>query len=951
MLFKTKNMNYIESQLKDKADRQSEGEIYYRQWMLAKQYLPQLLNTISHVFPHYSLHDASHSETILNNIVRIVGKQTIDKLSVVDLWLLLAAAYYHDCGMVLFAKDKEAILELDEGFVKYVESKQQDASSPMKEYADALDIKDGKLYYADLRLTAKSSEAVRYLIADYVRPNHASRSADFISDSMTLHLPGNPIPERIIRLLANICDTHTKSTEAVMRLPRVECSGCGTEDCHPRYIATLLRLGDLLDMDSNRISDVLLSTLGSIPLDSLHYNATNRSITHLRIDESTVEVQAVCKTYEVYDLMTGWLGWLNEEMTYMISRWLKIVPDISYGYLPCVGSLDVRLEGYDTINGKDRPSFKIDTSKAIELLQGAGLYNNPAQCIRELLQNSVDATYLRIYRENHNISSLSDFVDKCKSYHIDVKIQKSRTDDEYSYWDVEISDNGIGMDKEDLQFLCRTGSSAKNMEKRKLVESMPDWMKPSGIFGIGFQSVFLMTDSVRLLTKKFNSGNAYQMVLNNPSGTSEGSILLKTMPNSDKPIGTSLSFTIKEHRNSGWRVNSSQVYAMAAINTYDFAKDDSLDVKVGKVLDELSMFAEASLIDIHLSFNSDSLSFAKEKPKFEFFDEETGLQINLGNYESRIFYRNQYLRSFKPRILFVAVDVNIMSGKANELLTLNRDDVRDDVSDILRDKITLSTCRFLIQNYADFNDKVKPYVSMYLNWNRDFIVDRIAKDYPFPSDWESYEVTLLDENSKEVHHTMKELLEMQSVNDYHDYSEHIEFCRKVGDEVEVFRYPVRSNVNSGDELLFLKMMIGRLFDNFVYSEKAIVITKGTHGIAIEDSDEARYRWLLRYKNKHYARSMMPCPAKYAELQIEPLWYETTFSEYKLKYPVMVCPFIRKYANESDFYHHTEYLEYNVDDVVVDFIYNHRINKQVTKDDIYKSYERLKEEYSSALERS
>ena len=518
-------MNYIESKLKEKAEHHSEGEIYYRQWMLAKQYMPQLLNTISHVFPHYSLHDASHSETILNNIVRIIGKQTIDKLSVVDLWLLLTAAYYHDCGMVLFAEDKERILEFDAGFVNYVEDKQKDFSSAMKEYADLLTVKEGKLYYSDMQLTVKSSEAVRFLMADYVRPKHASRSVDLIGATSSLHLPGSPIPERIIRLLGDICETHTKPCYAVLELPRVECSGCGTEDCHPRYISVLLRLGDLLDMDSNRVSDVLLSTLGSIPLDSMYYNDTNRSITHLQIDEAYVEVQAVCKTYEVYDLMTSWLKWLNEEMTYVVSRWRDIVPDISYGYLPSVGALDVRLEGYDTIDGKVRPSFQIDTAKAIELLQGAGLYDNPAQCIRELLQNCVDATYLRIYRENPNISSLDEFVEICKSYRIEVVIRKTRTDEEYSYWDVEISDSGLGMDKSDLGFLCRTGSSGKNKAKQKLVESMPDWMKPSGIFGIGFQSVFLVTDSVKLSTKKYNSGDAYEMVLNNPSGSSDGSIV------------------------------------------------------------------------------------------------------------------------------------------------------------------------------------------------------------------------------------------------------------------------------------------------------------------------------------------------------------------------------------------------------------------------------------------
>lgn len=942
-------MNYIESKLKEKSELYLEGEIYYRQWMLAKQYLPQLLNTISHVFPHYSLHDASHSETILNNIVRIVGKQTIDKFSIVDLWLLLAAAYYHDCGMVVFAEDKERILEFDSSFVNYIEEKQNDPTSPMKDYADMLTVNDGKLYYKDMLLNVKSYEAVRFLLADYIRPKHASRSVDLISATSSLHLPGNPIPERIIRILGQICETHTKSSDAVMDLPRVECSGCGTEDCHPRYISVLLRLGDLLDMDSNRVSDVLLSTLSSVPLDSVNYNATNRSITHFQIDESYVEVQAVCKTYEVYDLMTDWLKWLNEEMTYVISRWRNIVPDISYGYLPSVGSLDVRLEGYDTINGKERPSFQIDTSKAIELLQGAGLYDNPAQCIRELLQNSVDATYLRIYRENPNILSMDKFLERCKAYPIDVTICKTHADREYSYWNVKISDNGIGMDKEDLGFLCRTGSSGKNVAKQRLIASMPDWMKPSGIFGIGFQSVFLVTDSVKLSTKKYNSGSTCEMVLNNPSGSSEGSILLKTIPNSDNPVGTSLEFIIKEPRRSGWSVKSSQIYAMSVINSYDYTKDDSLDVRVGKILDEISMFSEASLIDVYLNFNDDSHLFAKDKPKFEFYDDETGLQVSLGQDVSKVFYRNQYLRSFNSGIMFICADINIMTGKANEILTLSRDNIRDERGGELREKIALSLSRFLIQNYSEFDDELKEYISMYLNWNRKLILNKIASNYIFPTEWKYHMMTVLDKDNKEVQLSVEQLLSMHKIKNYNDYFEHLEFY-EASDSVDAsYRFSANSNKHQRGEIPFLFMMLGQYYNRFVFTKDAILITKGDSLIEVEDSDAARLRWLKNYKGQYYARGTMPCPPRYAALEVENVWRELTFEKFGLYYPIMVCPFVRRYEDARDFYPHTKCLEYDIDDTVIDYVYKHRKNVDVTKEQISIAYDRLKEEYAPALD--
>ena len=99
-------MNLIEELLFEKTKDLNDGQIYADQWKFAKSYLPQVLETISHIFPHYSLHNATHSEAIINNIIRILGTDSIKKLSIVDLWLILAAAYYHDCGMAVTGKDK-----------------------------------------------------------------------------------------------------------------------------------------------------------------------------------------------------------------------------------------------------------------------------------------------------------------------------------------------------------------------------------------------------------------------------------------------------------------------------------------------------------------------------------------------------------------------------------------------------------------------------------------------------------------------------------------------------------------------------------------------------------------------------------------------------------------------------------------------------------------------------
>lgn len=138
-------MSHIESVFESKSKENAEAGKFLQQWHVAKTHVPQLLNTISHYFPHYSLHDSTHSETILNNIELIMGAEVIDKLSIVDLWLLLSASYYHDLGMVITRDDKLECLKEGSAFINYVRSKQDDETSPMHNYALCFEIKDNKL--------------------------------------------------------------------------------------------------------------------------------------------------------------------------------------------------------------------------------------------------------------------------------------------------------------------------------------------------------------------------------------------------------------------------------------------------------------------------------------------------------------------------------------------------------------------------------------------------------------------------------------------------------------------------------------------------------------------------------------------------------------------------------------------------------------------------------------
>lgn len=949
-------MNIIEKALFDKTKDFQEGQIYSDQWKFAKSYLPKVLDTISHVFPHYSLHNSTHSEAILNNIVKIVGADSIEKLSVVDLWLLLAAAYYHDCGMVVTGEDKKRLFEDESEFIEFVKDIQQDDSSPMHQYASLFEIRDNKAFYKNKQLTHESYESARFLLAAFIRDKHSERSGKRIETEESLHFPGDPIPERIIRILKSICDCHTKDVEEVMRLQPVESSGCGIEDCHPRFVAAMLRLGDLLDIDSNRISAVLLSTLGCIPSDSKFYNETNRAITHIRVDQSIIEITAECNDYHVADLVNRWLQWLNDELVFYMKRWHKIIPFKEFGYLPTVGDLRVNLSDYDTFDGKKRPSFEIDSSRAVELLQGAGLYADSCECIRELLQNSVDATYLRVYKENPGIKDLADFKAACEKYPIVVKLNRQNklgSKDCDVSWRIEIIDKGIGMTKEDMSFLSKTGSSNKNVEKKKLIDSVPEYLWPSGAFGIGFQSVFLITDKVSVTTRKLNKDNYLKAELFNPSGKEKGAILMRSISKEDVDYGTTICFEFKEKIEGHQLVAGEDRYSVSEFVSYDFAKNRELNLIGMKVMDEVVRFRSGTFVPVDFILDGQNKPLPQNsKIEFGEIDRETGLQLcidkmNLTSFKegSKVYYRNQLVRDSRPAIDFLNFHINILSGSAKEVLTLDRSRIRREYQRPLQDNIKRTIIKNLSKLIDTLDSSERQLASMLLESYREYALDQ---KIPIPSHieyWKSYEMVIKNEDTGEnVSKTLDELLSADSLARVGRKNEPDLLQFNFGETK--FSVAVDYRKNYSVWMFLIKMAQQRNY-YLMFKNGGYVLSKTKQDI-IEDTEESRIDLMsdyLRYGVR--TRSLFPCGEKYADLRVE----KKEFSEqiiflHYFDYPCMICPFIRKFDLE-----HADdaiCLEADFDDLVLNTAYEHRINQSVTKEKMLELYESFIKEWTPVI---
>ncbi|OOY00648.1 molecular chaperone HtpG [Campylobacter coli] len=142
--------------------------------------------------------------------------------------------------------------------------------------------------------------------------------------------------------------------------------------------------------------------------------------------------------------------------------------------------------------------FQTEVNQLLQLMIHS-LYSNKEIFLRELVSNSSDAL------DKLNFLSVSD--DKYKSLkfepRIDIKIDKDKKT-------LTISDNGIGMDKDDL--INNLGTIAKSGTKSFLENLSGDAKKDSqliGQFGVGFYSAFMVASKIEVLSKKALDNKAY----------------------------------------------------------------------------------------------------------------------------------------------------------------------------------------------------------------------------------------------------------------------------------------------------------------------------------------------------------------------------------------------------------------------------------------------------------
>lgn len=489
-------------------------------WNINKKMCQDVLSTVVMNYPHYTKHDISHFEAIITNIEMLLGEDAIKALSPTDTWLLLHAAYLHDIGMVIECNKIEKNWESKE-FQNYLQESENSNDDELAQNARFINSFGDKLSKKDdvMSWPVQVRHAVTLLIAEYYRREHSEDSKSYIKNMESVfHIDlgfNGLIQQRLILLLADIVCLHTKSNEMVLDLD-YRTNGFNADYVHPRFLAQMLRMGDLLDADNNRFNTANETVFGQIPESSKNHWEKHMSARHILITPDVIEYRADCSKPEVYRETRFFLSWLKEEIEFWTLNWKNIMPENIKGSAPRLGTCELLLNGVPDIQGLSDLRFNISSEKAFEVIEGANIYDDKFIFFREVIQNALDACKIQLWRdilenrykawiEQNDKSKIQPFDIAHEIYkNYDVQVILRNYND--THFKIIIKDNGIGLSAEQFKKICDVGTSYLGDKNRKNeVDSMPLWLRPTAGFGIGLQSIFLVTDEFEIYSK--SSGN------------------------------------------------------------------------------------------------------------------------------------------------------------------------------------------------------------------------------------------------------------------------------------------------------------------------------------------------------------------------------------------------------------------------------------------------------------
>ncbi|MBQ3504067.1 MAG: molecular chaperone HtpG [Oscillospiraceae bacterium] len=153
----------------------------------------------------------------------------------------------------------------------------------------------------------------------------------------------------------------------------------------------------------------------------------------------------------------------------------------------------------------EKKQFKAESQRLMDLMINS-IYTNKVIFLREIISNASDAMDKLAY------TALTD--DKVGLNREDFAVTITRDEENRT---ITVSDNGIGMSREDLEENLGTIAKSGSLSFKQAMEQQED-IDIIGQFGVGFYSAFMVASSITVITRKYGEDTAWKWVSQGADG-------------------------------------------------------------------------------------------------------------------------------------------------------------------------------------------------------------------------------------------------------------------------------------------------------------------------------------------------------------------------------------------------------------------------------------------------
>ena len=487
----------------------------------------ELLSTVVVDMPLYTLHNERHVLNVIGWMESLLGG-AIEKLSALECAISILVAYMHDLGMTLNSQEREA-LPSDPDYSRF-----RDHYVEERHLVDVL--RQAGHYY-------RANVIENHLRTEYIRTTHSDQLANRMRNRISVIAPKcvyRGFDYR--RHLEIISISHNHSVEWLrLQCEREQLSWRETvgrnESVNFACIGIILRLADLMDFDSSRTPSVLFRHLGldaelanrfenissqewkkHLAITGIEWPAGGGPLTyraancpHPAIEKSIREFVKLIQ--QEASQAASELRHVGEEDRFSIR-----LPDVRADVRPARENGVARYTFHDW-------HFRLDQQEIIQLLMGESLYGEPSLCIRELLQNALDAVELRELRlqfrarGGQSIQPVDgEWLGHGQFIHdgVEETLAVNLTwGEEDGHQFIRVEDNGTGMTEAVIQrYFTQIGKSFYRSPdfrgEQAEMRSLGLIATSISTFGIGVLSCFMVADRVAVRTHPGQLGERRQ---------------------------------------------------------------------------------------------------------------------------------------------------------------------------------------------------------------------------------------------------------------------------------------------------------------------------------------------------------------------------------------------------------------------------------------------------------